>query len=99
MQLRPYQQAAVDAVYQHLRTRDDNPVVVLPTGAGKSLVLAKIASDAVGLWKGRVLILAHVKELLQQNADKVSSLVRESISRSHRQVGWKVGLRVLDLNF
>ena len=44
MKLRSYQQAAVDAVYSHLRNRDDNPVAVLPTGAGKSLVLAKIAS-------------------------------------------------------
>ena len=30
--LRPYQQEAVDAVWEHLRTRDDNPCVVLPTG-------------------------------------------------------------------
>ncbi len=71
MQLRPYQQAAVDAVYEHLRSRDDNPCVVLPTGAGKSLVIGKIASDAVSLWGGRVLVLAHVKELLEQNADKI----------------------------
>ena len=74
MKLRSYQQYAVDAVYDHLRNRDDNPVAVLPTGAGKSLVLAKIASDAVGQWNGRVLILAHVKELLEQNADKVRRL-------------------------
>ena len=74
MKLREYQSAAVDAVYDHLRTRDDNPVVVLPTGAGKSLVLGRIATDAVRLWKGRVLILAHVKELLQQNAEKIKSL-------------------------
>ena len=74
MKLRAYQQAAVDAVYDHLRNRDDNPVAVLPTGAGKSLVLAKIASDAVQQWNGRVLILAHVKELLEQNADKVRRL-------------------------
>ncbi len=44
---------------------------------GKSLVLAKIASDAVTLWGGRVLILAHVKELLEQNADKVRKLCPE----------------------
>ncbi len=74
MKLRSYQQSAVEAVYEHLRSRDDNPVAVLPTGAGKSLVLAKIASDAVKLWNGRVLILAHVKELLEQNADKVRRL-------------------------
>jgi len=76
-ELRPYQQEAVDAVYEHLRTKDTNPCVVLPTGTGKSLVLAKIASDAVTLWGGRVLILAHVKELLEQNADKVRRLCPE----------------------
>jgi hypothetical protein len=74
VKLRAYQQAAVDAVYEHLRNRSDNPVAVLPTGAGKSLVLAQIASDAVKQWNGRVLILAHVKELLEQNADKVRRL-------------------------
>ena len=52
MDLRPYQQEAVNAVYEHLRTKDTNPCVVLPTGTGKSLVLAKIASDAVTLWGG-----------------------------------------------
>lgn len=72
--LRPYQREAVDAVYEHLRTRDDNPCIVLPTGTGKSLVLGKIASDAVSLWHGRVLILAHVKELLEQNADKIRKI-------------------------
>ena len=75
--LRPYQQEAVNAVYDHLRTRDDNPCVVLPTGTGKSLVLGKIATDAVTLWQGRVLILAHVKELLKQNADKVRKFCPE----------------------
>jgi len=74
LQLRPYQQQAVDAVYNHLRTRDDNPCVVLPTGTGKSLVIAQIATDAVQRWFGRVLILAHVKELLEQNADKIQRL-------------------------
>ena len=74
MILRDYQQAAVDAVYDHLRSRDDNPCVVLPTGAGKSLVIGKIAADAVNLWNGRVLVLAHVKELLEQNAEKIRKL-------------------------
>ena len=73
MELRPYQQAVVDAVYNHLRTRDDNPCVVLPTGTGKSVVIAKIVRDAVAQWNGRVLILAHVKELLEQNAGKIEA--------------------------
>lgn len=74
MKLRPYQQEAVNAAYQHLRERDDNPCIVLPTGTGKSLVLAQIATDAVVQWSGRVLILAHVKELLEQNAEKIQAL-------------------------
>lgn len=72
--LRPYQSEAIEAVYNHLRTRDDNPCIVLPTGVGKSIVLGKIASDAVTLWNGRVLVLAHVKELLEQNAEKIKAL-------------------------
>jgi len=75
--LRPYQQAAVEAVYEHLRTRDDNPAVVLPTAAGKSWVIAQLVKDAVLRWNGRVLVLAHVKELLEQNADKIRRLCPE----------------------
>ena len=75
--LRPYQQAAVEAVYEHLRTRDDNPAVVLPTAAGKSWVIAQVVKDAVIQWNGRVLVLAHVKELLEQNAEKICRLCPE----------------------
>lgn len=71
MELRPYQQDAVEAVYAHLRTRDTNPCVVLPTAAGKTPCLARICRDAVEYWSGRVLILAHVKELLEQALDKL----------------------------
>ena len=56
--LRPYQQNAVDAVYSHLREHDTNPVVVIPTGGGKTPVLATICRDAVQLWNGRELVLA-----------------------------------------
>lgn len=66
MILRPYQRAAIDAAYDWLRTRDDAPLLVLPTGAGKTPVLATISREAVETWGGRVLILAHVKELLEQ---------------------------------
>lgn len=68
IQLRPYQSEAVAAVYEHLRTRDDNPVVVIPTGGGKTPVMAMLCDDAVTRWSGRVLVLAHVKELLEQTA-------------------------------
>ena len=73
MDLRPYQAEAVEAVYRHLREKDNNPCNVLPTGTGKSVVIAKIVSDSVQNWHGRVLILAHVKELLEQNSGKVKA--------------------------
>lgn len=64
--LRDYQQDAVDATLRHFRKTSDAAVIVLPTGAGKSLVIAELANLA----KGRVLCLTHVKELVQQNHGK-----------------------------
>jgi DNA repair protein RadD len=71
LELRPYQREAVEAVYDHLRTREDNPCVVIPTAGGKTPCLATVCRDAVQLWSGRVLILAHVKELLEQAVEKL----------------------------
>ena len=70
-ELRPYQQEAIEAIYRHLRERDDNPCVVIPTGGGKTPVMATVCKDAVSRWNGRVLILAHVKELLEQAMNKI----------------------------
>ena len=76
LELRPYQREAIDAVYEHLRSRppDNNPCVVIPTGGGKTPVIATICRDAVELWNGRVVILAHVKELLEQTVEKIAAL-------------------------
>jgi DNA repair protein RadD len=64
--LRPYQQEAVEATINHFRHQKEPALIVLPTGAGKSLVIAELAKRA----KGRVLVLAHVKELVAQNHAK-----------------------------
>jgi DNA repair protein RadD len=77
VQLRPYQREAVEAVYAYLRHHDDNPVVVIPTAGGKTPVMATICKDAVTRWDGRVLILAHIKELLEQAADKLGKVCPE----------------------
>lgn len=74
MGLRYYQQDAVNAVWRHLREKDTNPCVVMPTGSGKSWVIGQLAADAVKNWNGRVLCLAHVKELLEQNAEKIRAV-------------------------
>jgi DNA repair protein RadD len=77
IQLRSYQLDAVAAVYRHLRERDDNPVVVIPTAGGKTPILATICRDAVTRWNGRVLVVSHVKELLQQAVDKLKLVCPE----------------------
>ncbi|WP_445400139.1 DEAD/DEAH box helicase [Zobellella sp. An-6] len=64
--LRPYQQEAVDRTLDYFRRHDAPGLLVLPTGAGKSLVIAELARLA----RGRVLVLAHVKELVEQNHAK-----------------------------
>lgn len=81
IQLRPYQAEAVAAVYDHLRNRDDNPCVVIPTAGGKTPVMSSICRDAVTRWGGRVLILAHVKELLEQAVDKLHAMAPDLWNR------------------
>lgn len=46
--------------------------MVLPTGSGKSLVMADLIKDACQYPDVRVLVLAHVKELLEQNAKEIA---------------------------
>lgn len=77
MQLRPYQVDAVGAVYRHLRLRDDNPVVVIPTAGGKTPILATICRDGVVRWNGRVLVVSHVRELLEQAVQKLKLVCPE----------------------
>lgn len=70
--LRDYQRIAIDCLYTHLRTHSDNPAVVIPTGAGKTIVMAEMIRDALTQWPGtRIAVVAHVKELVEQNADKL----------------------------
>ena len=68
-QLRPYQKDAVNSVIKHFRKTDDPALLALPTGAGKSLVISELGRIA----RGRVLVLAHVKELVEQNHAKYES--------------------------
>lgn len=67
--LRDYQQNAVQNAIKYFQKKRDPAVIVLPTGAGKSLVIAELARIA----RGRVLVLAHVKELVEQNYEKYKS--------------------------
>ena len=70
MALRPYQQAAADAVFGQWQSGVNKTLLVLPTGTGKTVVFASITENCVKNGD-RVLILAHRGELLQQAADKL----------------------------
>lgn len=72
MNLRPYQQEAMDAILTQWETVQST-LLVLPTGTGKTVVFAKTAEECVRR-RGRVLILAHRGELLDQAADKIGKV-------------------------
>jgi DNA repair protein RadD len=88
--LRPYQIEAVESTLRHFRQEKSPALIVLPTGAGKSLVIAELARLA----KGRVLVMAHVRELVEQNHAKYLSFDLEagiySAGLNRKEVGNKV---------
>src|SRR5215469_2187938 len=82
--LRPYQREALDAIYEFFHENDGNPVVSLPTGTGKSLIVAKMLKESFEWWPDtRVLILTHVKELIQQDFMELLRLWPEAPAGIH----------------
>ena len=73
MELRPYQHEAIEQTWRWLKTAKTAPVIVLPTGSGKSIVIAEFARRVVEL-KRRVIVLAHRAELVDQNALELRGL-------------------------
>jgi len=68
-QLRSYQKNAIKALWDYLFTTPGNPLIDAPVGAGKSLILSEFIRQVHETYpRTRILVLAHVKELLQQNA-------------------------------
>ena len=68
IELRDYQRAAIDALYVWFRAGRGSPLVVAPTGSGKSVILAEFARTAVVAYpETRILIVTHVRELIAQN--------------------------------
>lgn len=75
MQLRPYQNDALSALWTYLTTRPGNPILALPTGTGKSVIIADFVRYVIQAYPGaRVLMLTHVKELIEQNYAKLTAL-------------------------
>lgn len=75
MKLRDYQREAVDSIYAYFTRHDGHPLIVSPTGSGKSLILAAFVQETLQTWPTqRIMILTHVRELIQQNHAKLTTI-------------------------
>src|SRR5690606_29731809 len=73
--LRYYQEEAILSIYNYFESNTGNPILALPTGTGKSIIIAEFLRSVFAYFPGqRVLMLTHVKELIQQNFDKLVSI-------------------------
>ena len=72
--LRDYQQEATDACLRDLQDHRSS-LIVLATGLGKTILFCKLVEQ----WEGRVLVLAHLEELLQNARDDLRSITGEAV--------------------
>lgn len=67
---RPYQTGAINAAVNYFESnRADHVIEVLPTGSGKSVIIANIAKEL----EGRTIVFQPSKEILEQNYAKYCS--------------------------
>ncbi len=77
--LRTYQQAAITSIYVYFQSNKGNPLVVIPTAGGKSLVMAAFIEGVLKAWPDqRILIVTHVRELIAQNHAEMIALWPEA---------------------
>lgn len=71
-----YQTEAVTAFKDFLRNTEPgrNAIIAMPTGTGKSVVIAQIVKYICQWPENKVLMLTHVGELVKQNADKLRAV-------------------------
>lgn len=68
IQLRDFQQESIDSLYQWFCDEKGNPLVVAPTGSGKSIINAEFIRSAVQTYpQTRIVSVTHVQELIRQN--------------------------------
>lgn len=84
MNLRPYQQRAIDQLYQWWMAHPgENGILSMPTGSGKSIVIAELTRMLFDTWPEdhpRTLVIVPSKELAEQNAEKLAALLPAHIS-------------------
>lgn len=85
-QLRPYQQQAVDAAISFFQSkREGGGLIVLPTGSGKSHVIAEVAHRL----DAPILIFCPSKEILEQNFEKMERVEKGLSTMYSASVGQK----------
>jgi DNA repair protein RadD len=68
MQFRPRQQAAIQSLWDYFDRYGGNPIVAMPPGTGKSVVIGGFAYSMLYHYpRTRVLMCTHVQELIEQN--------------------------------
>ena len=69
--LRSNQVEAKDAIYDYFyQGNSGNPLIVVPTGGGKSLIIAAFIYETLARWPDqRILVASHVKEIISQDFD------------------------------
>ena len=76
MQLREYQTTALEQLHLQLENQNKSPLLVLPTGAGKTVIFSELAKDFVSKGK-KVMILVHKRELIKQTCQKLDLIDSE----------------------
>jgi len=70
-----FQYAGVQSIFDYFNAKTGNPILALPTGTGKSIVIAEFLKQVFKQYpRQKVLCLTHVKELVAQNAEKMMRL-------------------------
>lgn len=72
IELRPYQADAVKAIMSFFHdSKGKNGIIAMPTGTGKSIVMSEIIRLVRKRWGVKVLLISHVKEILDQNVTHI----------------------------
>jgi len=79
-QLRWYQDAAFQATIAYMsKYETKHPLIAMPTGSGKSLVIARLIEHCRKEWKAKILVLSHTEDILKQDYAQITSLIDEQV--------------------
>jgi len=70
VELRDYQKKLLCSLWTWWDKNTGNPCVVAPTGAGKTVLIAAFCKEAIKTPDTRILIITHVKELVEQDYEE-----------------------------